>query len=87
MVSRVPTWSGKLVGRRIRRDLVLPVFVLVVLIVALLLSYPWHVMTELTLAYLAALPLSWNSFERQMRADAERAAHAAAKAAGASDAS
>jgi CDP-diacylglycerol--serine O-phosphatidyltransferase len=73
MVSRLPTWSGKLVGRRIRRDVVLPLFVLIVLVVALLLSYPWHVMTVLTLAYLAALPLSWRSFERQARADAAKA--------------
>ena len=30
MVSRVPTWSGKLIGRRISRDMVLPLFVVVV---------------------------------------------------------
>jgi CDP-diacylglycerol--serine O-phosphatidyltransferase len=74
MVSRVPTWSGKLVGRRIHRDLVLPLFVLVVLVAALLVSYPWQVMTVLTLAYLAALPFSWSSFERRLKADAEKAA-------------
>ena len=33
LVSRFPTWSSKLIGRRIRRDLVLPLFVLVVLVV------------------------------------------------------
>lgn len=69
MVSLLPTWSSKLIGRRIRRDLVLPLFVLVVLIVALLLSFPWHVMTVLSLAYLASLPWSWRAFHRQLAAD------------------
>ena len=40
LVSRFPTWSSKLIGRRIRRDLVLPLFVLVVLVVALLSELP-----------------------------------------------
>ena len=68
MVSRLPTWSSKLVGRRIPRDMVLPLFVLVVLVVALLVSFPWQTMTVLTLAYLAALPLSWRAFQRRLAA-------------------
>ena len=69
MVSRVPTWSGKLVGKRVPRDLVLPLFVVVVVLVAMLLSYPWETMTVGTLLYLASLPLSWRSFERQARGE------------------
>ena len=69
MVSRVPTWSGKLVGRQIPRDMVLPLFVLVVLVVALLVSFPWETMTVLTLAYLAALPLSWRAFHQRQGAE------------------
>ena len=57
MVSRLPTWSSKLIGRRIPRDMVLPLFVLVVLVVAFLLSFPWQTMTVLSLVYLASLPL------------------------------
>ncbi|MEO8667437.1 MAG: phosphatidylcholine/phosphatidylserine synthase [Bauldia sp.] len=73
MVSRVPTWSGKLVGKRIPRDQVLPLFVAVVLVVALLVSYPWEMMTILTLAYLVSLPLSWNAFERRLKLERARA--------------
>ena len=68
MVSRVPTWSGKLVGKRIARDMVLPIFVLVVICAAFLVSFPFETMTALTFAYLVCLPLSWNSWHRQMRA-------------------
>jgi CDP-diacylglycerol--serine O-phosphatidyltransferase len=71
MVSRVPTWSGKLIGRRIGRDMVLPTFVLVVLAAAFLFSFPWETMTVLTLAYLVSLPLSWNAFQRQLASHEE----------------
>jgi CDP-diacylglycerol--serine O-phosphatidyltransferase len=69
MVSRLPTWSGRLTGRRIARDLVAPLFVGGVLLVALLLSFPWRTMMTLTLVYLACLPLSWRSYQRHVRAD------------------
>jgi CDP-diacylglycerol--serine O-phosphatidyltransferase len=73
MVSRVPTWSGKLVGRRIQREMVLPFFVITVFVVALLVTFPWATATVLSLAYLASLPFSWNAFHRRLRADAEAA--------------
>jgi CDP-diacylglycerol--serine O-phosphatidyltransferase len=73
MVSRVPTWSGKLVGKRIPRDAVLPTFVLVVLAAAFLVSFPWETMTVLTFAYLGCLPLSWNSWQRHLKAQNGRA--------------
>jgi CDP-diacylglycerol--serine O-phosphatidyltransferase len=70
MVSRLPTWSSKLIGRRIPRDMVLPLFVIVVLLVAFLLSFPWQTMTVLSLVYLASLPLSGRAFHRRLAADA-----------------
>ena len=81
MVSSVPTWSGKLIGRRIPRDMVLPIFVAVVVVVAFLLSFPWETMAVLSVAYLATLPLSWATYRRRLRADAEakRAAMAGAE--------
>ncbi len=71
MVSRVPTWSGKLIGRRMPRDMVAPLFVLGVLAVAFLVSFPFETMTVLSLAYLACLPLSWRSFHRRLNAEGE----------------
>ncbi len=69
MVSKLPTWSGKLIGRRIARELVTPLFVSAILIVAFLASFPWETMTVLTLCYLACLPLSWRSYQRHQRAE------------------
>ena len=52
MVSRLPVFSGKRVGKRVPPEMVLPVFVVVVLFFALLISYPWVVLTLGTFAYL-----------------------------------
>ncbi len=76
MVSRLPVFSGKRVGKRVPPEMVLPVFVVVVLSFALLISYPWEVLTLGTLAYLACLPLGWLSYRNYQRKDAEAAATA-----------
>jgi CDP-diacylglycerol--serine O-phosphatidyltransferase len=81
MVSRLPVFSGKRVGKRVPPEMVLPVFVLVVLFFALLIAYPWWVLTIGTLCYLACLPLSWYSYREYERKDALAAASQAASAA------
>jgi CDP-diacylglycerol--serine O-phosphatidyltransferase len=78
MVSRLPVFSGKRVGKRVPPELVLPVFVVVVLFFALLISYPWEVLTVGTLAYLGCLPLGWLSYREYQRKDEAAAAAALA---------
>ena len=73
MVSRLPVFSGKRVGKRIAPEMVLPVFVAVVLFFALLVSYPWAVLTIGTVLYVACLPLGWFSYREHKRKDAEAA--------------
>ncbi len=68
MISTVPAWSGKTMGQRVRRDMVLPLFVVVALFFALLASYPWVVLTVCTLIYLAFLPVSTIRYRRLMAA-------------------
>ena len=81
MVSRLPVFSGKRVGKRVPPEMVLPVFVMVVLFFALLVSYPWQVLTLGTLVYLACLPLGWLSYREHQRKDVVAAAAATAAAA------
>jgi CDP-diacylglycerol--serine O-phosphatidyltransferase len=69
MVSRMPTWSGKKFGARVPREAVLPLFVLVVVLAASLLSYPWHVLAAGALVYLAALPIGWRAWQKHKRED------------------
>lgn len=80
MVSRLPVFSGKRVGKRVPPEMVLPVFVMVVLFFALLVSYPWQVLTLGTLVYLACLPLGWLSYREHQRKDAVAAAAATSAA-------
>ena len=81
MVSRLPVFSGKRVGKRVPPEMVLPVFVLVVLFFALLISYPWVVLTIGSIAYLCCLPVGYLSYREYQRKDAVAAAEAAAAAA------
>src|SRR3972149_7606583 len=74
MVSQLPVFSGKRVGKRVPPEMVLPVFVLVVLFFALLIAYPWWVLSIGTVCYLACLPLSWFSYRGYRRKDAVSAA-------------
>jgi CDP-diacylglycerol--serine O-phosphatidyltransferase len=78
MVSRLPVLSGKKIGKRISPDMVAPVFLLVVMFVALLIAYPWEVLTAGTLLYLASLPFGFREYRRLVQADAVAAASTAA---------
>jgi CDP-diacylglycerol--serine O-phosphatidyltransferase len=80
MVSRLPVLSGKKIGKRVSPDMVLPVFLVVVLFVALLIAYPWEVLTVGTVLYLATLPLGFREYRRLVQADAAAAAASAAPA-------
>ena len=86
MVSRLPVFSGKRVGKRISPEMVLPVFVTVVLFFALLISYPWVVLTIGTVCYLASLPVGYLSYRRHERKDAAAASAATSSAPAGADA-
>jgi len=65
LVSRLPVWSGKSEKTRIRRDLMLPVILGVVLYVALLMSYTWEVLSVTVVAYLCILPFSARAWRKR----------------------
>ena len=57
MVSRLPVFSGKQVRLRVPPEMVLPVFVSVIFFIAILIGYPWHILSIGSVLYLASLPL------------------------------
>ncbi|ATN33734.1 CDP-diacylglycerol--serine O-phosphatidyltransferase [Rhizobium sp. ACO-34A] len=65
LVSRLPVWSGKSETSRIRRDLVLPMILGVVLYVALLMSFTFEVLSFTVLAYLLSLPFGARAWHRR----------------------
>src|SRR4051794_15832596 len=70
MISRLPVLSGKKYGARVPPELVLPVILVAVCLIALLVSYPWYLLTAGTIVYLILLPLGWFSRKRYQEADA-----------------
>jgi CDP-diacylglycerol--serine O-phosphatidyltransferase len=74
MVSIIPTYSGKLLHERIRREWVLPIFIFAVAVVANLLTFPYATLSIASIAYLVAIPLSWRRFRHLSEQDAANGA-------------
>ena len=74
MVSRLPVFSGKTVRMRVPPEMVLPVFVSVVFFIALLISYPWYILSAGSVLYLLSLPAGWKSYRDHARRAAAQAA-------------
>ena len=81
MVSRLPVFSGRTVRMRVPPELVLPVFVSVIFFIALLVGYPWHILSAGSVLYLASLPVGWKSYRDHARNLAAATAAPAANAA------
>ena len=62
MISRIPTYSFKRV--RVKREMVLPVLVVVGIVAAVLASYPWFVLSILGVLYLGSIPFSYRAQKR-----------------------
>jgi CDP-diacylglycerol--serine O-phosphatidyltransferase len=73
-------FSGKTVRMRVPPEMVLPVFVSVIFFIALLVGYPWHILSACTVLYLLSLPVGWKSYRDHERRAAAQAAMPAAAA-------
>jgi CDP-diacylglycerol---serine O-phosphatidyltransferase len=67
MVSRLPVFSGKTIRMRVPPEMVLPVFVGVIFFIALLIGYPWYILSVCTVLYLLSLPAGWKSYRDHER--------------------
>jgi CDP-diacylglycerol---serine O-phosphatidyltransferase len=65
MVSRVPTYSGKALGARVSRELVLPILGIGAIAVVCLFAFTWEMLTALALVYLGLIPVGMRSYRRQ----------------------
>ena len=87
MVSRLPVFSGKTVRMRVPPEMVLPVFVSVIFFIALLIGYPWHILSAGSVLYLLSLPAGWKSYRDHARKAAASAVTTPANVAPATSAS
>jgi CDP-diacylglycerol--serine O-phosphatidyltransferase len=76
MISRLPVYSGKAAGTKLRSDWVMPTFLFIVVYVAFLMSYTWQTLTLTTIAFFITLPFSARAWKRFEAADATAAAAA-----------
>ena len=70
MVSQVPVYSGKN-GLRVRRDLVMPMILGIVLYVALLVSYTWYTLAASAVAFIIFLPFSAGAYHRREKRETQ----------------
>jgi CDP-diacylglycerol--serine O-phosphatidyltransferase len=76
MVSTIPTYSGKTMGKHVPRHWVLPIFVLTVAFFGLLVSFPFQVLAIGTVLFLATIPLGFARYRHLDRVHAGEAATA-----------
>ena len=62
VVSRIPTFSGKGFGKRVRHDRVLPIVAAIVFGAILLTSYPWETLTVFVMVYTALIPVGIRNY-------------------------
>jgi len=72
MVSTIPVYSGKTIGVKVPRQWVLPIFVLSAAAFGLLVSFPFEMLTVITVLFLVTIPLSAMRYRQLERADAAR---------------
>ncbi len=70
MISRLPVYSGKSAGTKLRSDWVMPTFLFIVVYVAFLMSYTWETLTLTAIGFFLTLPLSYRAWKRYEAADA-----------------
>lgn len=64
LISRLPVWSGK-TGARIPRGYTLPLIMLVVMLVAILMVYPWQTLVVGVVGYLLILPFGARAWQKK----------------------
>lgn len=65
MISRLPVYSGKATGTHVRRELVMPLLLVVVAYVLLLASYTWQTVAASSIAYLIFLGFSARAYTKR----------------------
>ncbi|WP_412058398.1 CDP-diacylglycerol--serine O-phosphatidyltransferase [Bartonella sp. DGB2] len=72
LISRLPVWNAKSIGRYLRRDIVVPAVLVLVLYVGFLMAYVWETLLLTTISYVVFLPLSGMAYRRRQLLEATR---------------
>lgn len=73
-ICTLPVYAGKKLNLHVPRALVLPLFIVLVVVVGLLVSFPFSMMTLISIAYLASIPFGVARYRQIEREEAAKAA-------------
>ena len=72
LISRLPVWNGKTVGQQLRRDVVIPGMLVVVIYVGFLATYTWQVLLVTAIGYMVFLPFSLMAYQKRSVREAQK---------------
>ena len=72
LISRLPVWNGKTIGQQLRRDVVIPGMLVVVIYVGFLATYTWQVLLVTAIGYMAFLPFSLMAYQKRSAREAQK---------------
>ena len=78
LISRLPVWNGKTIGQQLRRDVVIPGMLVVVIYVGFLATYTWQVLLVTAIGYMAFLPFSLMAYQKRSVREAQKIKDSAA---------
>ncbi|WP_019223846.1 CDP-diacylglycerol--serine O-phosphatidyltransferase [Bartonella rattaustraliani] len=65
LVSRLPVWNAKTIDQNLRRDIVVPCILGVVIYVGFLATYTWHTLLITAIGYMIFLPCSFLAYRKR----------------------
>ncbi|MEN3930491.1 CDP-diacylglycerol--serine O-phosphatidyltransferase [Microvirga sp. W0021] len=71
-ISTIPVYSGKNLGLSVPRHVVLPLFIALVVAIGLVLSFPFTMMTLISLGFLSSIPFGFVQYRRLAREEAKQ---------------
>ncbi|AGF74330.1 phosphatidylserine synthase [Bartonella australis AUST/NH1] len=72
LVSRLPVWNAKRIGRKLRRDVVVPCMLVMVIYVGFLATYTWYTLLITAVSYMIFLPYSALIYKKRAALEARK---------------
>ncbi|WP_336294111.1 CDP-diacylglycerol--serine O-phosphatidyltransferase [Bartonella sp. CB169] len=66
LVSRLPVWNAKTIDQNLRRDIVIPCMLVIVIYVGFLATYTWYTLLITAVGYMIFLPCSFVAYNRRV---------------------
>ncbi|MET3560214.1 CDP-diacylglycerol--serine O-phosphatidyltransferase [Bartonella japonica] len=73
LVSRLPVWNAKTIDQNLRRDIVVPCMLGVVIYVGFLATYTWHTLLITAIGYIIFLPCSFVAYNKRAALEEKKA--------------